>query len=90
MFPFENSIILLCTSSSVTYLLTPKQLLPNKNAVSVVLIKFGLSEDEIEQKQDECKHRRTISQAKGNAVNLSNHLKHHQIFEYEECVAEKK
>lgn len=68
-----------------------EQLVPKKNAVSVIWTHFGFSKDDIEQNEVRCRHcRKTVSTPKGNTTNLFQHLKHNHVTEYEQCMAQKK
>ncbi|XP_051784409.1 E3 SUMO-protein ligase ZBED1-like [Erpetoichthys calabaricus] len=68
-----------------------EQLVPKKNAVSVIWTHFGFSKDDIEQNEVRCRHcRKTVSTPKGNITNLFQHLKHNHVTEYEQCMAQKK
>lgn len=68
-----------------------EQLVPKKNAVSVVWTHFGFSKEDIEQNEVKCKHcRETVSTIKGNTSNLFQHLEHSHVTEYEQCMAQKK
>lgn len=54
-----------------------EQLIPKKNALSVIETCFGFREDDIEQDEIKCKHcRYIVSVAKGTTKNLFDQLKH--------------